>query len=145
MEKELDSKIFMINDYSDKNNMEEHIKEYIKKGNYYTIDYKVLIQHIGKEDYFDNFGLEIRIHTDEDSLDNTIQIKHNGILIKEFNIDKNNLDIASLQEEYHEEKLSEVKNAIIEKYNIIKTKTIKIGIDKDTGLPFTYYTDGPTE
>ena len=28
MEKELDSKIFMINDYSDKNNMEEHIKEY---------------------------------------------------------------------------------------------------------------------
>ena len=31
MEKELDSKIFMINDYSDKNNMEEHIKEYIKK------------------------------------------------------------------------------------------------------------------
>lgn len=66
-------------------------------------------------------------------------------MIKEFNIDKNNLDIASLQEEYHEEKLSEVKNAIIEKYNIIKTKTIKMGIDKDTGLPFTYYTDGPTE
>lgn len=31
MEKELDSKIFMINDYSDKNNMEGHIKEYIKK------------------------------------------------------------------------------------------------------------------
>lgn len=31
MEKELDSKIFMINDYSDKNNMEEHIKEYIRK------------------------------------------------------------------------------------------------------------------
>ena len=31
MEKELDSKIFMINDYSDKNYMEEHIKEYINK------------------------------------------------------------------------------------------------------------------
>lgn len=121
------------------------IKENIKKGKYYTIDNKVISQNICIEDYFDNFGLEIRIHTDEDSLDNTIQIKHNGILIKEFNIDKNNLDIASLQEEYHEEKLSEVKNAIIEKYNIIKTKTIKIGIDKDTGLPFTYYTDGPTE
>lgn len=121
------------------------IKENIKKGKYYTIDNKVISQNICIEDYFDNFGLEIRIHTDEDSLDNTIQIKHNGILIKEFNIDKNNLDIASLQEEYHEEKLSEVKNAIIEKYNIIKTKTIKMGIDKDTGLPFTYYTDGPTE
>lgn len=65
-------------------------------------------------------------------------------MIKEFNIDKSNLDIASLQEEYHEEKLSEVENAIIEKYNIIKTKPIKIGLDKD-GLPFTYYTDGPTE
>lgn len=121
------------------------IKENIKKGKYYTIDNKVISQNICIEDYFDNFGLEIRIHTDEDSLDNTIQIKHNGILIKEFNIDKNNLDIASLQEEYHEEKLSEVKNAIIEKYNIIKTKTIKMGIDKNTGLPFTYYTDGPTE
>lgn len=121
------------------------IKENIKKGKYYTFDNKVISQNICIEDYFDNFGLEIRIHTDEDSLDNTIQIKHNGILIKEFNIYKNNLDIASLQEEYHEEKLSEVENAIIEKYNIIKTKTIKIGIDKDTGLPFTYYTDGPTE
>jgi predicted RNase H-related nuclease YkuK (DUF458 family) len=31
MEKELASKIFMLNDYSNKNNMEEHIKEYIKK------------------------------------------------------------------------------------------------------------------
>ena len=124
------------------------IKENIKKGKYYTFDDKVISQNICIEDYFDNFdnfGLEIRIHTDEDSLDNTIQIKHNGILIKEFNIDKSNLDIASLQEEYHEEKLSEVENAIIEKYNIIKIKTIKMGIDKDTGLPFTYYTDGPTE
>lgn len=91
------------------------IKENIKKGKYYTIDNKVISQNICIEDYFDNFGLEIRIHTDEDSLDNTIQIKHNGILIKEFNIDKNNLGIASLQEEYHEEKLSEVENAIIEK------------------------------
>ena len=40
MEKELDSKIFMINDYSDKNNMEEHIKEYIKK---LKIDYPTAI------------------------------------------------------------------------------------------------------
>ena len=31
MEKELDSKVFMINDYASKNNMEEHIKEYIRK------------------------------------------------------------------------------------------------------------------
>ena len=31
MEKEVDSKIFMINDYTSKNNMEEHIKEYIRK------------------------------------------------------------------------------------------------------------------
>lgn len=31
MEKELASKIFMINDYASKNNMEEHIKEYIRK------------------------------------------------------------------------------------------------------------------
>lgn len=66
-------------------------------------------------------------------------------MIKEFNIDKNNLDIASLQEEYHQEKLSEVENAILEKYNIIKTRPIKIGVDKDTGLPFTYYTDGPAK
>lgn len=66
-------------------------------------------------------------------------------MIKEFNIDKNNLDIDSLQKEYHQEKLSEIENAILEKYNIIKTKPIKIGFDKDTGLPFTYYTDGPTE
>lgn len=73
------------------------IKENIKKGKYYTFDNKVISQNICIEDYFDNFGLEIRIHTDEDSLDNTIQIKHNGILIKEFNIDKNNLDIDSLQ------------------------------------------------
>lgn len=121
------------------------IKENIKKGKYYTIDNKVISQNICIEDYFDNFGLEIRIHTDEDSLDNTIQIKHNGILIKEFNIDKNNLDIDSLQEEYHRQKLSEIENAILEKYNIIKTKPIKTGLDKDTGLPFTYYTDGPAE
>lgn len=40
MEKELDSKIFMINDYSDKNNMEKHIKEYIKK---LRIDYPTAI------------------------------------------------------------------------------------------------------
>ena len=33
MEKELDSKIFFINDYASKNNMEEHIKEYIRKLN----------------------------------------------------------------------------------------------------------------
>lgn len=66
-------------------------------------------------------------------------------MIKEFNIDKNNLDIDSLQEEYHQEKLSEIENAILEKYNIIKTKPIKMGLDKDTGLPFTYYTDGPAE
>ena len=58
------------------------IKENIKKGKYYTFDNKVISQNICIEDYFDNFGLEIRIHTDEDSLDNTIQIKHNGILIK---------------------------------------------------------------
>lgn len=31
MEKELASKIFMINDYACKNNMEEQIKEYIRK------------------------------------------------------------------------------------------------------------------
>ena len=121
------------------------IKENIKKGKYYTIDNKVISQNICIEDYFDNFGLEIRIYTDEDSLDNTIQIKHNGILIKEFNIDKNNLDIDSLQKEYHQEKLSEIENAILEKYNIIKTKPIKMGVDKDTGLPFTYYTDGLAE
>lgn len=120
------------------------IKENIKKGKYYTFDNKVISQNICIEDYFDNFGLKIRIHTDEDSLVNTIQISHNGILIKEFNIDKNNLDIDSLQKEYHQEKLSEIENAILEKYNIIKTKPIKIGFDKD-GLPFTYYTDGPTE
>ena len=66
-------------------------------------------------------------------------------LLKEFNIDKSNLDIASLQEEYHQEKLSEIENAILEKYNIIKTKPIKMGVDKDTGLPFTYYTDGPAK
>lgn len=62
------------------------IKENIKKGKYYTIDNKVISQNICIEDYFDNFGLEIRIHTDEDSLDNTIQIKHNGILIKELGL-----------------------------------------------------------
>lgn len=112
------------------------IKENIKKGKYYTIDNKVISQNICIEDYFDNFGLEIRIHTDEDSLDNTIQIKHNGILIKEFNIDKNNLDIDSLQKEYHQEKLSEIENAILKKDNIIKTNPIKMGFDKDTGLPF---------
>lgn len=33
MEKELDSKIFFINDYTNKNNMEEHIREYIRKLN----------------------------------------------------------------------------------------------------------------
>lgn len=122
------------------------IKENIKKGKYYTIDNnKVISQNICIEDYFDNFGLKIRIHTDEDSLVNTIQIGHNGILTKEFNIDKNNLDIDSLQKEYHQEKLSEIENAILEKYNIIKTKPIKMGFDKDTGLPFTYYTDGLTE
>ncbi len=31
MEKELTSKIFMVNDYSNKKNMEEHITEYIRK------------------------------------------------------------------------------------------------------------------
>lgn len=31
MEKELALKIFMVNDYVNKNNMEEHIKEYIRK------------------------------------------------------------------------------------------------------------------
>lgn len=31
MEKELISKIFSLKNYSNKNNMEEHIKEYIKK------------------------------------------------------------------------------------------------------------------
>lgn len=120
------------------------IKENIKKGKYYTFDNKVISQNICIEDYFDNFGFKIRIHTDEDSLVNTIQIGHNGILIKEFNIDKNNLDIDSLQKEYHQEKLSEIENAILEKYNIIKIRPIKMGLDKD-GLPFTYYTDGPTE
>lgn len=121
------------------------IKENIKKGKYYTFDNKVISQNICIEDYFDNFGLKIRIYTDENSLVNTIQIDHNGILIKEFNIDKNNLDIDSLQKEYHQEKLSEIENAILEKYNIIKTKPIKMGVDKDTGLPFTYYTDGLAE
>lgn len=121
------------------------IKENIKKGKYYTFDDKVISQNICIEDYFDNFGLKIRIYTDENSLVNTIQIDHNGILIKEFNIDKNNLDIDSLQKEYHQEKLSEIENAILEKYNIIKTKPIKMGVDKDTGLPFTYYTDGLAE
>lgn len=121
------------------------IKENIKKGKYYTFDDKVISQNICIEDYFDNFGLKIRIYTDENSLVNTIQIDHNGILIKEFNIDKNNLDIDSLQKEYHQEKLSEIENAILKKYNIIKTKPIKMGVDKDTGLPFTYYTDGLAE
>lgn len=122
------------------------IKENIKKGKYYTFDDKVISQNICIEDYFDNFGLKIRIYTDENTLVNTIQIDHNGILIKEFNIvDKNILDIDSLQKEYHQEKLSEIENAILEKYNIIKTKPIKMGVDKDTGLPFTYYTDGLAE
>lgn len=40
------------------------IKENIKKGKYYTFDNKVISQNICIEDYFDNFGLEIRIHTD---------------------------------------------------------------------------------
>lgn len=31
MEKELDSKIFMVFDYINKTNMEEHIREYIRK------------------------------------------------------------------------------------------------------------------
>ncbi len=31
MEKELESKIFMVEDYANKNNMVEHIKEYIRK------------------------------------------------------------------------------------------------------------------
>lgn len=31
MEKEIESKIFMLEDYASKNNMEEHIKEYIRK------------------------------------------------------------------------------------------------------------------
>lgn len=31
MEKEIASKIFLVNDYASKNNMEEHIKEYIRK------------------------------------------------------------------------------------------------------------------
>lgn len=31
MERELDSKVFMIDDYADKSNMEEHIKKYIRK------------------------------------------------------------------------------------------------------------------
>lgn len=122
------------------------IKENIKKGKYYTFDDKVISQNICIEDYFDNFGLKIRIYTDENSLVNIIQIEHNDILIKEFNIvDKNKLDIDSLQKEYHQEKLSEIENAILEKYNIIKTKPIKMGVDKDTGLPFTYYTDGLAE
>lgn len=112
------------------------IKENIKKGKYYTFDNKVISQNICIEDYFDNFGLKIRIHTGEDPLVNTIQIGHNGILIKEFNIDKNNLDIDSLQKEYHQEKLSEIENAILKKDNIIKTNPIKMGLDKDTGLPF---------
>lgn len=96
------------------------IKENIKKGKYYTFDDKVISQNIYIEDYFDNFSLKIRIHTDENSLVNTIQIDHNGILIKGFNIDKNNLDIDSLQKEYHQEKLSEIENAILE--NIISLK-----------------------
>ena len=33
MEKELASKIFMLEDYNSKENMEEHIKEYIRKLN----------------------------------------------------------------------------------------------------------------
>lgn len=45
------------------------IKENIKKGKYYTFDNKVISQNICIEDYFNNSGLEIRIHTDEDSLD----------------------------------------------------------------------------
>ena len=51
----------------------------------------------------------------------------------------------TLPVEQMEDKLSEIENAILEKYNIIKTKPIKMGLDKDTGLPFTYYTDGPAE
>ena len=38
-----------------------------------------------------------------------------------------------------------IENAILKKDNIIKTNPIKMGFDKDTGLPFTYYTDGPAE
>lgn len=94
------------------------IKGNIKEGKYYTFDNKVISQNICIEDYFDDFGFKIRIHTGEGSLVNTIQIGHNGILIKEFNIDKNNLDIDSLQKEYHQEKLSEIENAILEKYNM---------------------------
>lgn len=121
------------------------IEENIKKGKYYTLDNKVTSQNIYVEDYFDNFGLKIRICTDEDSLTNTVQIEYNGILLKTFTIDKDKLDINSLQKDFHKEKLFEVESAIIEKYNIIKTKTTKIGVDKNTGLPYTYYTNGPTK
>lgn len=48
MEKELNSKIFMIENYSSKNNMEEQIKKYIKK---LKIEYPTAI--ITKEFYKD--------------------------------------------------------------------------------------------
>ena len=46
MEKEIESKIFMLEDYASKNNMEEHIKEYIRKS---KIEYPTAI--ITKEFY----------------------------------------------------------------------------------------------
>ena len=46
MEKEIESKIFMLEDYASKNNMKEHIKEYIRKS---KIEYPTAI--ITKEFY----------------------------------------------------------------------------------------------
>ncbi|HJJ04641.1 MAG TPA: hypothetical protein OIM45_01995 [Clostridiaceae bacterium] len=69
MEKELDSKIFFINDYTSKNNMEEHIKEYIRKLN---IDHPNAI--ITKEFYR---GKNILVRATEIKNNNTEKEKEN--------------------------------------------------------------------
>lgn len=122
------------------------IEENIKKGRYFTYDCEVISKDFSIEDYFDNFAVQIRVHaTDKDSSTNFIQINSNNICLKEFTIDKDKLDIAALQENYHKEKLAEIEEALMEKYKVIKTKNMKVGFDKDTGLHYTYYTNGPTE
>ena len=69
MDKELDSKIFFINDYTSKNNMEEHIKEYIRKLN---IDHPNAI--ITKEFYR---GKNILVRATEIKNNNTEKEKEN--------------------------------------------------------------------
>ena len=69
MEKELESKIFFINDYSSKDNMEENIKEYIRK---LKIDYPNAI--ITKEFYR---GENILVRATEIKNNNIEKVKEN--------------------------------------------------------------------